>query len=172
MKKIKIGISACLLGEKVRYDGNHKLDLFLRESLGQYGEFVPVCPEVECGLSVPRKHMHLEGNPDSPRLIVTDTGQDLTDLMLNWAEKKAVQLENEDIQGFVFKSKSPSCGIKKVKVYSEKNIYVESGEGIFAGIFVKHFPQVPVEDELNLHESGLREKFIKRVLACAKACTK
>jgi uncharacterized protein YbbK (DUF523 family) len=90
MKKIKIGVSACLLGEKVRYDGGHKLDLLMKDSLEKYVEFVPVCPEVECGLGVPRKRMHLEGNPESPRLIVTDTGQDLTDFFLNWAEKRVI----------------------------------------------------------------------------------
>jgi len=172
MKKIKIGISACLLGEKVRYDGGHKLDLFLKEFFGKYADFVPVCPETECGLGIPRKHMHLEGNPDSPRLMVTDTGQDLTDLLLNWAKKKAVQLEKEDIRGFIFKSNSPSCGIRKVKIIDKGKVFTETGEGIFAGIFVKNFPQVPVEDEVSLHNPVLIENFIKKVLAYAKSCSK
>lgn len=172
MEKIKIGISACLLGEKVRYDGGHKLDLFLKEFFGKYADFVPVCPEMECGLGVPRKHMHLEGNPDTPRLIVTDTRKDLTNLILNWAGKKAVQLEKDDIQGFIFKSNSPSCGIRNVKIIDKGKVFAEAGAGIFAGVFVKHFPLVPVEDEVSLHESVLCENFIKKVLAYAKSCSK
>ena len=159
MEKIKLGISACLLGENVRYDGGHKLDSFLKDTLGKYVEYVPVCPEVECGLGVPRKSMRLEGKPDSPRLIITETGQDMTKRMVNWAQKRVIQLEKEDIRGFIFKSDSPSCGIKKVKVYNEKSMPVKTGVGIFAGIFIKHFPLLPVEDEESLHDSGLREKF-------------
>jgi uncharacterized protein YbbK (DUF523 family) len=169
MKKIKIGISACLLGEKVRYDGGHKMDLLLKESLGQYAEFVPVCPEVECGLGVPRKHMHLEGRLGCPQLIVTDTGQDLTELLLNWSEKRVIQLKKEDIRGFIFKSASPSCGIKKAKIIDKGNVSAESGAGIFAGIFVKHFPYVPVDDEVSLHDPVQLENFIKNVLAYAKS---
>jgi uncharacterized protein YbbK (DUF523 family) len=116
MEKIKIGISACLLGENVRYDGGHKLDRFLTDTLGKYVEYVPVCPEVECGLGVPRKHMHLEGNPDSPRLIITETRQDETKRMVSWMQKRLVQLEQENIHGFIFKSNSPSCGTGKVKI--------------------------------------------------------
>jgi uncharacterized protein YbbK (DUF523 family) len=171
MKKIKIGISACLLGEKVRYDGGHKMDLLLKDSLEKYVEFVPVCPEVECGLGVPRKRMHLEGNPESPRLIVTDTGQDLTDLLLNWAEKRVIQMRKEDIRGFIFKSNSPSCGIRKVKFYSKENICVKAGVGIFAEMFVKHFQNVPIEDEVSLRNPGLCKNFIERVLAYAQSCS-
>jgi uncharacterized protein YbbK (DUF523 family) len=171
MEKIRIGISACLLGEKVRYDSGHKLDLLLKDSLGKYADFVPVCPEVECGLVVPRKHMHLKGNPDSPRLIVTDTGQDLTDLLLKWAEKRVVQMRKEDIRGFIFKSNSPSCGIRKVKIFNEEHISVETGVGIFAGIFVKHFSYIPVEDEVSLHNPGLYEKFIEKIFAYVKSCS-
>ena len=159
MQKIRLGISSCLLGEKVRYDGGHKRDKFLTETLGEFVEYVPVCPEVECGLGVPRKHMHLEDKTHSPRLIITETGQDITKRMVNWAQKRVIQLEKEDIRGFIFKSDSPSCGIKKVKVYNEKNMPVKAGVGIFAAIFLKHFPLLPVEDEEGLHEwSPLRQE--------------
>jgi uncharacterized protein YbbK (DUF523 family) len=84
--------------------------------MGKYVEYVPVCPEVECGLGVPRKHMHLEGNPDSPRLIITETRQDETKRMVSWMQKRLVQLEQENIHGFIFKSNSPSCGTGKVKI--------------------------------------------------------
>ena len=157
MGKIRLGISSCLLGEKVRYDGGHKLDRFLTETLGKYVEYVPVCPEVECGLGVPRKHMHLEGKTHSPRLIITETGQDITKCMVKWAQKRVIQLEKENLHGFIFKSGSPSCGIKKVKVYNEKNMPVKAGVGIFAGIFIKHFPLLPVEDEEGLYDSYPRK---------------
>jgi uncharacterized protein YbbK (DUF523 family) len=160
MEKIKLGISSCLLGKNIRYDGGHKLDSFLKDSLGKYVEYVPVCPEVECGLGVPRKSMRLEGEPDSLRLIITETRQDVTKRMVNWAQKRVIQLEKEDIRGFIFKSDSPSCGIKKVKIYNEKNMPVDAGVGIFAQIFMKHFPSLPVQDEENIHDSGLRGNFI------------
>jgi len=165
MEKIKLGISSCLLGEKVRYDGGHKLDKFLTDTLGKYVEYVPVCPEVGCGLGVPRKSMRLEGNPNSPRLIVTSTREDMTERMVNWAQKRVIQLEKEDICGFIFKSDSPSSGMERVKVYNEKSMPVKAGVGMFAGIFMEHFPLLPVEDEGRLHDPGLRENFIERIFA-------
>jgi uncharacterized protein YbgA (DUF1722 family)/uncharacterized protein YbbK (DUF523 family) len=165
MEKIKLGISSCLLGEKVRYDGGHKLDKFLTVTLGKYVAYIPVCPEVECGLGVPRKSMRLEGNPDSPRLIVTSTREDMTDRMVHWAKNKVVQLEKENICGFIFKSDSPSSGMERVKVYNEKSMPVKAGVGMFAGIFMEHFPLLPVEDEGRLHDPGLRENFIERIFA-------
>jgi len=127
--------------------------------------YIPVCPEVECGLGVPRKSMRLEGNPDSPRLIVTSTREDMTDRMVHWAKNKVVQLEKENICGFIFKSDSPSSGMERVKVYNEKSMPVKAGVGMFAGIFMEHFPLLPVEDEGRLHDPGLRENFIERIFA-------
>jgi uncharacterized protein YbgA (DUF1722 family)/uncharacterized protein YbbK (DUF523 family) len=164
-KKIRLGISTCLLGEKVRYDGGHKLDWFLTETLGQYVEYVPVCPEVECGLPIPRKSMYLEGNPDSPRLVTSHTKQDITEHMVQWAKKRVAQLEKEDLCGFIFKSNSPSSGMERVRVYNEKRIPVKKGIGIFARIFMEHFPLLPVEDEGRLHDPKLRENFIERIFA-------
>ncbi len=163
MGKIKLGISACLLGKNVRYDGGHKLDRFLRDTLGQYVEYLPVCPEVECGLPVPRESMHLEGNPESPRLITTQTKQDMTERMVRWANKRVWELEKENLCGFIFKSDSPSSGMERVKVYNEKNMPVKKGIGIFAKIFMEHFPLLPVEDEGRLHDPKLRENFIERI---------
>ncbi|PKN37128.1 MAG: DUF1722 domain-containing protein [Deltaproteobacteria bacterium HGW-Deltaproteobacteria-2] len=165
MEKIRLGISSCLLGEKVRYDGGHKLDKFLTDTLGKYVEYVPVCPEVGCGLGVPRKSMRLEGNPNAPRLIVTSTRENMTDRMVNWAQKRVVQLEKEDICGFIFKSDSPSSGMERVKIYNENSMSVKAGTGIFAKIFMEHFPLLPVEDEGRLHDPGLRENFIERIFA-------
>jgi uncharacterized protein YbbK (DUF523 family) len=169
MEKIKIGISACLLGENVRYDGGHKLDRFLTDTLGKHVEYVPVCPEFECGLGVPRKHMHLEGKHASPRLIITETRQDATKRILTWAQKRLVQLEQENIRGFIFKSNSPSCGIGKVKIYNEINMPYDMGVGIFAGIFIKHFPSLPVDDEVHLHDPGQFENFREMIFAFANA---
>ena len=163
MEKIKLGISACLLGENVRYDGSHKLDLFLTETLGQYVEYVHVCPEVESGLPVPRESMHLEGNPDSPRLMTIRTKQDLTERMIQWARKRVAGLEKEGLCGFIFKSDSPSSGMERVRVYNKKGMPVKKGVGIFARIFMDHFPLLPVEDEGRLHNPKLRENFIERI---------
>jgi uncharacterized protein YbgA (DUF1722 family)/uncharacterized protein YbbK (DUF523 family) len=165
MEKIKLGISACLLGENVRYDGGHKLDRFLTDTLGQYVEYVPVCPEVECGLGVPRESMHLEGNPDSPRLVTIRTKQDMTDRMVQWARNRVSELEMEDLCGFIFKSDSPSSGMERVKVYNEKGMPVKKGVGMFARIFMEHFPLLPVEDEGRLHDPKLRDNFIERIFA-------
>jgi uncharacterized protein YbgA (DUF1722 family)/uncharacterized protein YbbK (DUF523 family) len=163
MEKIKFGISACLLGEKVRYDGGHKLDRFLTDTLGRYVEYVPVCPEVECGLPVPRESMHLEGDPDSPRLVTIRTRQDMTERMVSWARKRVAQLEKEDLCGFIFKSDSPSSGMERIRVYNEKGMPVNKGVGMFARIFMEHFPLLPVEDEGRFHDARLRENFVERI---------
>ena len=163
MEKIRLGISACLLGKNVRYDGGHKLDRFLTDTLGQYVEYVPVCPEVECGLPIPRESMHLEGDPESPSLVTSRTKQDVTDRMVRWAEKRVVEIEEEDLCGFIFKSDSPSSGMERVRVYNEKGMPVKKGIGIFAKIFMEHFPLLPVEDEGRLHDPELRENFIERI---------
>jgi len=168
MEKLKLGISACLLGENVRYDGGHKLDRFLTDTLGQYVDYVPVCPEVECGLPIPRESMHLEGNSDSPHLVTSHTKQDLTNRMVRWALKRVAELEREDLCGFIFKSNSPSSGMERIKVYSEERIPIKKGVGIFARIFMDHFPSLPVEDEVRLHKPELRENFIERIFALKK----
>lgn len=169
MEKIRLGISSCLLGNNVRYDGGHKLDAFLIDTLGKRVEFIPVCPEVECGLSVPRKIMHLEGNPLSPRLIVTDTGEDLTERMADFARKIMVQLEKEGVCGFIFKSNSPSCGINEVKVFNGNLESPETGTGIFAKIFMDYFPSLSVEDEKRLNDKLHRENFMGKIFADAKS---
>ena len=165
MEKIRLGISMCLLGENVRYDGGHKLDRFLTETLGQYVDYVPVCPEVECGLPVPRESMHLEGDPDSPRLVTSRTKQDMTERMAQWAQKRVIELEKENLLGFIFKSDSPSSGMERVSVYNEKGMPVKKGVGLFARIFMDRFPLLPLEDEGRLHDPKLRENLIERIFA-------
>jgi uncharacterized protein YbbK (DUF523 family)/uncharacterized protein YbgA (DUF1722 family) len=161
--RIRLGISTCLLGRNVRYDAGHKLDRYLTGTLGQYVEWVPVCPEVECGLSIPRRAMHLAGSPDSPRLIVTAGGDDLTERMQNWIGPCLDRLSRERLCGYVLKSKSPSRGLYKVKIYDEHGMPSRFGQGLFAAALTRRFPLLPVEEEGRLHDPGLRENFLERV---------
>jgi uncharacterized protein YbgA (DUF1722 family)/uncharacterized protein YbbK (DUF523 family) len=165
---IRIGISSCLLGNPVRYNGGHQHDRFITESLGHFFEFVPVCPEVECGLGVPRESIRLVGDPRSPRLVTTRTGVDHTERMLAWAGKRVRELEQEGLQGFIFKSKSPSSGMERVKVYEDGKRVTKSGVGMFARAFMDHFPLLPVEDEGRLHDMPLRENFVERIFVCGR----
>jgi uncharacterized protein YbgA (DUF1722 family)/uncharacterized protein YbbK (DUF523 family) len=162
---IKIGISSCLLGERVRYDGGHKLDRFLRDTLGKYVAYVPVCPEVECGFGIPREAFRLVGEPESPRLITSRSGLDFTDRMRTWAQKRVRELEKEKLCGFIFKSDSPSSGMERVRVYNEKGMPAKNGVGMFARAFINHFPLIPVEEDGRLHDPKLRENFIENLFA-------
>jgi uncharacterized protein YbbK (DUF523 family) len=161
--KIRLGISACLMGEPIRYDGGHKWDPLLAEDLGRFVEYVPVCPEVECGMGVPREPMDLAGDPDCPRLLTNRTGTDLTGQMLSWARKRVAELEKEGLSGFIFKSKSPSCGMRGLKVLGPGGRIVEKGVGLFAGLFNEHFPLLPAEEGDRLHDPELREDFVQRI---------
>jgi len=163
--KITLGISACLLGEKVRYNGGHQADRFIIETLGNYVDFVPVCPETECGLGVPREAMHLSGDWENPRLITIHSKMDYTDRMLQWSHSRVNELRKMDLCGFIFKSNSPSSGMERVKVYNENGIPVKKGIGLFAREFMARFPLMPVEDEGRLHDPKLRENFIERIFA-------
>ncbi|MFZ5447234.1 MAG: YbgA family protein [Thermodesulfobacteriota bacterium] len=165
MQKIRLGISACLLGQEVRFDGGHQLDRFITDTLGRYVEFVPVCPEVECGLGIPREAMRLVGDPAAPRLVTVRTKIDHTDRMVTWAENRVRELEQEGLCGFIFKSKSPSSGMERVRVYNEQaqGSPVTKGVGMFARIFMEHFPLLPVEEDGRLHDPVLRENFIERI---------
>ncbi len=163
--KVRLGISSCLLGNKVRYDGGHKLDRYLKDTLGRYAEFVPVCPEVECGFPIPRESLRLVGDPASPRLVTTRSGQDFTDRMARWASRRVVELEGDGLCGYVFKSGSPSSGMQGVKIYDTNGVPSSRGVGMFAMAFIKHFPLLPVEQESRLHDPRLRENFIERVFA-------
>lgn len=160
---IKLGISSCLLGNKVRFDGGHKMERFLTDTLGRFVEYIPVCPEVEYGLPVPREALRLVGDPESPRLVTSRTNVDHTEGMKQWAARRVVELEQEDLCGFIFKSKSPSSGMERVKVYDRHGVPVNKGVGIFARAFMDRFPLIPVEEEGRLHDPLLRENFIERI---------
>ena len=162
---LRVGISTCLLGERVRYDGGHKLDHFLAGTLTRFVEWVPVCPEVEMGLGVPRESMRLVGDPEDPRLIAQKSGIDFADRMKAWAHERLNQLAGLDLCGFVFKKDSPSSGLIRVKVYSEHGVAARTGTGLFPREVMKRFPLLPVEEEGRLNDMPLRENFIERIFA-------
>ena len=160
----RIGTSACLLGEKVRYDGESKRNDFITDILGRFFTIVPVCPEVECGLSVPRDAMRLEGDPLRPRLVVISSRADLTERMLEYCRIKMFELERQELCGFIVKNNSPSCGLFQVRVYN-KGIPPMSGRGLFAAAITERFPCLPIEEEGRLEDTAIRENFIERVFA-------
>ncbi len=163
-EKIRVGVSACLLGEKVRYDGSHKRSPLLVDILEPYLEYVPVCPEVGCGMSVPREALRLVGNDvEHPRLVTRKTGIDYTEQMRAWVRRELERLASLDLCGFIFMPKSPSSGMERVKVYNEKGFPVAKGVGVFARMFMERFPLLPVEENGRLHDPGLRENFIRRL---------
>lgn len=167
-KPIRIGISACLLGEKVRFDGGHKRDPLLAETLGRHVEWVGVCPEVEMGLGVPRETLCLVRMRGAARLVMPETGQDHTARMRRWAAVRVEQLAGLDLCGFALKKDSPSCGLKRVKVYGRDGVPHKTGRGLFAAALLGRFPDLPVEDEGRLHDPRIRDNFIERVLAYRK----
>lgn len=159
---ITIGVSACLLGERVRYDGGHKHDRYITDVLGRYFSFVPVCPEAGCGLPIPREAMRLEGDPAAPRLMTRQTRIDRTEQMLAYCAAQVRVLEQQNLCGFIFKKDSPSSGLYRVKVYANGQA-VKNGRGLFAAAMVRHFPLVPMEEEGRLNDPAIRENFIERV---------
>jgi uncharacterized protein YbgA (DUF1722 family)/uncharacterized protein YbbK (DUF523 family) len=162
--KIRLGISSCLLGNKVRYDGQHSYENWLVEGLGRYVSYIPVCPEVECGLPIPRPAMHLVGNAENPHLIVIKDGTNLTEQMLTFCRKRVSELAKEQLCGFVFKSRSPSSGMERVKIYPENGgLPQKIGVGLFAREFMRAYPLLPVEEEGRLLDPQLRENFIERI---------
>ncbi len=160
---IILGVSLCLLGEKVRYNGGHSRDPFICDTLSRYVRLAPVCPEVECGFPVPRETLRLEGDPEAPRLVTTETRVDHTERMLSWCDWKVKELEPEDLCGFIFKKGSPSCGMERVKVYDRKGLPAKQAVGMFARAFVEHFPLLPVEEDERLYDPEVRENFVEAI---------
>ncbi len=163
MEKIKVGVSSCLLGYNVRYDGGHKRDPYIIDILGQFFEFVAVCPEVEAGFPVPREAFRLTGEIDHPRLITQKTRIDHTDRMITWAGSRCDDLARENLCGYIFKSKSPNSGLFRVKVYNDKGMPLQQGVGLFARVFTERFPLIPVEEEGRINDLIIRENFLERV---------
>lgn len=161
--KIRIGISSCLLGENVRFDGGHKRDVFITNTLSEYFEWVPVCPEMEIGMGTPRESLRLIGDLDAPRMVTTKTNIDHTEKMVAFSRAKVQALEQAGINGYILKKDSPSCGMERVRVYNDKGIPDKKGTGLFARVLLQRSPYLPVEEEGRLNEPRLRENFITRV---------
>lgn len=176
--KPRIGISACLLGEPVRFDGGHKRDTFLVDTFGRHVEWVPVCPEIEIGLGVPRPTLRLKLSDSRRRprgghvaveqlaLVVPKTGENLTVRMRSYAERRADEIARQRLSGFILKKDSPSCGMERVKVYKAGDGPAEPvGRGIFAAALIATLPNLPIEEEGRLGDARLRDNFIERVFA-------
>lgn len=160
---IKIGVSACLLGEHVRYDGGHKHDRNITDTLGAYFTLVPVCPEVGCGLSVPREAMRLEGDPAYPRLMTCQTRIEKTEQMLAYCSRMVRELQGAGLCGFIFKERSPSCGLALVPLYGGVTSEMFT-IGLFANEFRRCIPLMPLEEAERLNNPSIRTSFIERVL--------
>jgi uncharacterized protein YbgA (DUF1722 family)/uncharacterized protein YbbK (DUF523 family) len=167
-ERIRLGVSACLLGENVRYDGGHKRDAFLADTLGPFVEWVPVCPEVELGLGVPRDTLRLTGDPTAPRLEVQRTAEDITGRMRRYAAERTRELERLELDGYVLKRGSPSCGLFRVRVHDGRGTTGAAGRGLFADELARRLPLLPLEEEGRLADPGIRETFIERVFAAAR----
>ena len=165
MTVVRLGVSACLLGQEVRFDGGHKRDPFLTDELGKYVEWVPICPEVEVGMGTPREPLHLVRVGETTRMMTTSTGIDYTERMNEWARARVEALAREDLDGYVLKSKSPSCGVWNVSVVRAPGAPALDGRGLFASVLLERFPLLPIEEEGRLADPATRENFIERVLA-------
>lgn len=160
---LRLGVSSCLLGEEVRWNGGHKRDRHLLDLLGPHVEWFPLCPEVEIGLGTPRETIHLIGSVDSPRLVGTKSKADHTEAMESWARSAMAQIDGWKLHGFVLKRASPSCGLFRVKVMNAKGMPEHKGQGVFARELAARFPLMPMEEEGRLCDSVLRENFVERL---------
>ena len=163
--RLKVGISACLLGQKVRYDGGHKLDDFVAGPLARFVTFVPVCPEVEIGLGTPRESIRLLRRAGELHLVGVRTGADHTEAMRRYAAGRTAGLAALDLAGYIFKKDSPSCGMARVKVFTATGMPSKEGRGMFAACFMERFPLLPVEEEGRLQDADLRRSFLTRLYA-------
>lgn len=163
--RLKVGISACLLGQKVRYDGGHKLDDFIAGPLARFVTYVPVCPEVELGLGTPRESIRLVRRTDGIHLVGIRSGTDHTEAMGRYAEERAERLASLDLAGYIFKKDSPSCGMARVKVFTATGMPAKEGRGLFAARVMERFPLLPVEEEGRLQDADLRRSFLTRLYA-------
>jgi uncharacterized protein YbgA (DUF1722 family)/uncharacterized protein YbbK (DUF523 family) len=164
-RPLRVGVSSCLLGEEVRYDGGHKRDAFLTDMLGAYVEWVPVCPEVESGMGIPRPAVRLELEGGELRVVDPKSRADHTSRLVRWSESRLREIEQLDLAGWILKKDSPSCGMERVKVWRKHAVPVRDGRGLFAGRLLERMPNLPVEEEGRLHDAALRENFVERLFA-------
>ena len=166
-----VGISACLSGERVRYDGRDKHVSWLQAGFWGGIVFVTLCPEVECGLGVPRPPMRLEGDATQPRLVVIDTGMDLTARLESWARRRCRELERGGLSGFIFKARSPSCGVSGVDLFDAHGRVHGHVSGLFVRVVRAHFPGLPVAEAESLRDRAAREEFLVAVQRYARMGT-
>lgn len=165
VRPIQVGVSACILGEKVRFDGGHKQSAFVQNTLSKVFDFVPVCPEVGVGMTVPRPTIRLQNVDGATRLIETkNPDNDHTDAMIEYSVKKVKSLTDTRLCGYIVCAKSPTCGMERVKVYSEHQAE-KSGVGLFTAELMARMPWLPIEEDGRLHDPHLKENFISRVYA-------
>ena len=162
---LRLGVSSCLLGEPVRFDGGHKRDFFLVDALGRFVEWVPVCPELESGLGVPRESMRLVRTHREIRLVTVRTARDQTDTVVRYTVRKIEEIAEQGLSGFVLKKDSPTCGLERVRVYNASGVPTRNGRGLFAAALAERFPNLPVEEEGRLNDVRLRENFIECIFA-------
>jgi len=161
--EIRLGVSSCLLGQEVRFDGGHKHDRYLTGVLGNWVRWVPVCPELEIGLGVPRPAIRLETAGDGVRLVEPASGTDLSRSMRLFSHEKVDELQHEGLDGYILKKGSPSCGMERVRVYGRTGAPSRDGVGEYARVLMERWPDLPVEEEGRLNDPRLRENFIERI---------
>lgn len=169
--EIRIGVSACLLGAKVRFDGQHKLHQWVTGTLGQFVTFVPACPEVDIGLGTPRETIRIQQEGERQRLVAPKSGADHTATMEHYARAKCQELAAMDLSGYILKKDSPTCGMERVRVYGASGVAQRTGSGFFARALLHRFPLLPVEEEGRLNDPWLRENFLERVFAYRRVRT-
>jgi len=162
---INIGVSSCLLGAKVRFDGGHKHDRYITDILGPYFQFVPICPELEVGMGVPREAVRLEGDPENPRMVGNRSGEDWTERMNRYSERRVARRDVAGLCGYILKKDSPSCGMERVKLYLTADNVQRKAVGLYAKALLEHRPHLPIEEEGRLNDPRLRDNFIVRVFA-------
>ena len=160
---LRLGVSSCLLGEAVRFDGGHKRSGFVVDQLGKWFEFVAVCPEVEIGMGIPRPTIRVEEDAGKLRLVAPKTGDDFTRRMSAYAGKRVRALMGEGLDGYILKKGSPSCGPFRIPVYTKGQPSRRDGVGFFAAELRERWPQLPIEDEGRLGDNAIRESFIEQV---------
>lgn len=163
--EIRVGVSSCLLGLEVRFDGGHKHDTLLTAGLGRVLTFVPLCPEMSIGLGTPRETLRLVRGDDGTRMVMTKSARDLTDDMTTWSRGAMASIAQQDLSGYILKKDSPSCGMERVKLYDSNGVPDRTGIGLFAAALQAAFPLLPLEEEGRLRDARLRETFIARVFA-------
>lgn len=162
-KKIRVGVSTCLLGQEVRFDGGHKRDRYIVEILGDFFTWHPVCPEVEVGMGTPRESVQLVRSEYGPRMIAPRSGHDWTEQMNKYSEERVEELKSARLRGYILKKDSPTCGMERVKLYDENGVPSKTAVGLFADPLMRILPNLPIEEEGRLQDPKIRESFVTRI---------